>query len=889
MRTTLQQMTPVQRIAALGLILYLSRAGAELGAMWQWPLGAVIGGVLGLAAGVLIVWRSKSLPQAALILWGYVLNPYHEPRLALWIGLAAGLAWIMERREIDVRFVDAAVFLAALAIYWITLSPGVLPADAGEFQLVAAKLGVAHPPGYPLYTMLAWLSTLITPGNPAYGVNLFSAVAAALAVMLAGRAAHHLSGNIWAGVAASVVLAIAPSFWNTATQASIRPLTAMFTALCVERLARYKQQHFFGGMRAVLLRKASYESKWVLAGFALAFGLGLAHHPTLAFLGSLFGIYLLLTDPSLIREPRRWVLPLIAFAAGFLPWLYLPIRGARGAVLAPGDLATWPGFWNHVLAKGFAGDFFSFHTSTDLADRGLVWLNIMRIEWTPFILIAGVLAAVILAWRDWRTLILLGGGFAVNTFIAMTYRAPQTVEYLIPSYVLFAIGLGVGLGNINDPQITQISQMEKTAIRLGNLWAIPITIVLVAGVIQAVDQWGSFAWLARDNSTRERAEALLDEAPQNAVILASWHWATPMMALQATEGFRPDVEVFYVYPDGAERLEATWVRRIEENIAHRAVVITSYYPVEFAATPYFYEPVDGGWIVRTVPRRDLPEEMESPRGTYGFSNGISLVGIESKLLTMQVNGTLSVRLAWRIDAPQTRDVTASVHFVNSAGTVISSSDRTLPASRAQVGDMLIDDYTIGMPPTGSPSPLDSYRLEAGLYNVEADGQINQYVWAATNLMASVGDVTVLPAKWPTPIDDPPNVSLGGEMVLSGVKVTPSGLLKPGQEVIIDLTFLGARPLLADYVVKVDLIGDGYVWKVPSDHIPADGGIPTLKWLYGWEVHDRHRFIVPADASTTKAHAELVVYDHFTNQVLPILDVALSQQGTALRIWEWNGE
>src|SRR5262245_13053964 len=81
---------------------------------------------------------------------------------------------------------DFIVFLLALMLYWVTLSPGVLPADAGEFQLVAAKLGVAHPPGYPLYTMLAWLFTLLTPADPARGVNLFSAVTMALTVMLAG-------------------------------------------------------------------------------------------------------------------------------------------------------------------------------------------------------------------------------------------------------------------------------------------------------------------------------------------------------------------------------------------------------------------------------------------------------------------------------------------------------------------------------------------------------------------------------------------------------------------------------------------------------------------------------------------------------------------------------
>jgi hypothetical protein len=52
------------------------------------------------------------------------------------------------------RIVPALLFLGALALYLVTLAPDVLPADNGEFQLVAAVLGVAHPPGYPLHTLL---------------------------------------------------------------------------------------------------------------------------------------------------------------------------------------------------------------------------------------------------------------------------------------------------------------------------------------------------------------------------------------------------------------------------------------------------------------------------------------------------------------------------------------------------------------------------------------------------------------------------------------------------------------------------------------------------------------------------------------------------------------
>ena len=79
----------------------------------------------------------------------------------------------------------ARLLLAGLALYVYTLAPDILPADSGEFQTVATNLGVAHPPGFPLYTMLAHMMTRLPLGpNPAYRVNLFSALTSILALAL---------------------------------------------------------------------------------------------------------------------------------------------------------------------------------------------------------------------------------------------------------------------------------------------------------------------------------------------------------------------------------------------------------------------------------------------------------------------------------------------------------------------------------------------------------------------------------------------------------------------------------------------------------------------------------------------------------------------------------
>ena len=73
------------------------------------------------------------------------------------------------------------VFLVALLIYRLTLAPTVTLVDSGELIVAARFLGVAHPPGFPLYLILAHLVSLLPFGSIAFRINSASAIFAALA------------------------------------------------------------------------------------------------------------------------------------------------------------------------------------------------------------------------------------------------------------------------------------------------------------------------------------------------------------------------------------------------------------------------------------------------------------------------------------------------------------------------------------------------------------------------------------------------------------------------------------------------------------------------------------------------------------------------------------
>ena len=75
------------------------------------------------------------------------------------------------------------VFFISLLVYIITLCPTVYMGDGGEFISNVYTLGVCHVPGFPLYTLVGKVFTLLLPFlETAFAVNLFSAFSASLTV-----------------------------------------------------------------------------------------------------------------------------------------------------------------------------------------------------------------------------------------------------------------------------------------------------------------------------------------------------------------------------------------------------------------------------------------------------------------------------------------------------------------------------------------------------------------------------------------------------------------------------------------------------------------------------------------------------------------------------------
>ncbi len=153
-----------------------------------------------------------------------------------------------------------------LALYVITLTPGVPPTDSGELALAAWLPGIAHAPGFPLYVLLGWLWTHLLPvGRVVWRLNLFSAVMAALAVGLTyalarltllapggrGRGDAQSASPVpdqWyatlTAAAAALTLGLGRTVWGWATVAEVYTLNLALTAAVLLLIVSY------GGLRS---------------------------------------------------------------------------------------------------------------------------------------------------------------------------------------------------------------------------------------------------------------------------------------------------------------------------------------------------------------------------------------------------------------------------------------------------------------------------------------------------------------------------------------------------------------------------------------------------------------------------------------------------------------
>ena len=780
-------------------------------------------------ADILIQDALAHLPVLLLSLL-YVFSPGVD-LIRGWVLIGGALALLMALRvhqavELGLlphAWADKALYFALFAIpfalYLRTLAPGVGTKDGFELQVVSATLGIAHPTGYPLFTLLGRLFiTLLPAGSPAYRINLMCAFFAALSVPLIHAAGLRVLKRRAPAALAALTFAFTPTFWTQASIPEKYTLNAWFVALVIYLAVRWAQE------------TGERRGRWFY-WLAFSYGLSLTHHRTMLLLAPGLALYVLLTEPGLLRQPKRLLIALGLFAAPLLLYLYIPWRA-----YAQGWKMTWTEFLAQISGSEYAPAL-RLDEWLSSSDRRATYLRFLQDQFGYLGIGLGAIGWFLLLRRQWRFALFSFVTWIAYVIFSIGYHAYYNdVNYFLPSHLIFALWIGAGVGELAK-EFGAIVRHPKRGPRLAVLgvgyWTLvallPLRLIWThlpeVGMSQARNDlpWGEYV--------------LSLDLPLNATILADSVKVAPLHYLTTVEKVRPDVNVV-VLPD-----ETAYVKALEAHLAQALPVYLARYLPNLGGA-YHLRSLGPLVEVSLSPLTEPPSLASPIEATFGDS--IRLLGYDAPTLTAPHQGTLHVTLYWQPTAPVPESYHVRMRLVGLSGHVWWEEEGHLPVNDHyptnawRSGEVIPDYHEV---PVGAALQPGDCRLEVGLFHPFSEANLPVNGGEAGRV--ALGTVTVTPG-WEGKPPQPAVARrdrIAPNLMLLGVDAPAQ--VRPGGQARLRLYWQVLGPL-PDYQPDWALWGNGL--SIPPSRVPWQDEYTTSTWPTGEVMVTQHTIHVPAHLS-----------------------------------------
>lgn len=454
----------------------------------------------------------------------------------------------------------------ACVAYLATMNRTVTFIDSGELAAVASTLGVAHPTGYPLFTLLGRIAALVPlGGEEIYRLNLLSAILVAISVSLFARlimiidAAPHVFpaarktrtslpryAEFAAVFGASLSFGFVSTVWAQSVAVEVYALHLFFLVLILFL--------FIKGIEAQHSSPRTLSRELLLGSYLL--GLSFSNHFTTILVVPGVAALLVMSFGWKSDTRRRLVQMVPLFLLGLSTYLYLPIRSASRPLLDWGFTNEFGRLIWHISGKQYRSWIFSGVESA--SRQAKYFVSNLPGEFHLVVLGLALIGLALIVYRTPRLAVILVLLFLVCVGYAINYDIHDIDSYFLLAYVVLSICVAVGIRGL-----LEYVHRKRTHLLV-------VAVVLVALGTPTV-QWYANRRGVDESENRlvhDYTLTILNQLKQDALVI-SYQWdyfVSAALYFQHVRGIRPDVTII-----DKELLRRSWYFKQVESIAPSVV------------------------------------------------------------------------------------------------------------------------------------------------------------------------------------------------------------------------------------------------------------------------------------------------------------------------------
>lgn len=468
------------------------------------------------------------------------------------------------------KYYGILVSLIILAVYIYTLAPSVVHIDSGELATVQATLGIAHPTGYPLFTIVGYLFLLIPlPFTKIYQANLLCALWCTAGVFMficlsklildninifhtvkdnkakaskniisektknniiySNESVFNNNNILITSALGGIILGFSKTYWLQSTSVEVYSLHLF---LLISALYFFLKAYLANPVQLNKTNSIKNNRNWIY--FSVILALGFSNHMSMIFiLPGIAYLYFISYGFNKLSFTKIGIMLAVFFFTLFISYSFILIRANQNPLLNWGNPSNLRNLYFHISGKQFSGAMFK---SSKIAEFNLInFFKSIPFEFAFGTLLFSIIGIIYSLIKVKRLFFFILFNVVITFSFAINYNIRDIFTYYLLAYIGLTIFIVIGLQWV----------LEKSSLKKPYYY----TSIFIIVIIVSVQVYLNFGVSHRNLYTYEDySKSVINSVDKNSIIFVSredeWDYISSALTyFQNIENIRKDVVV----------------------------------------------------------------------------------------------------------------------------------------------------------------------------------------------------------------------------------------------------------------------------------------------------------------------------------------------------------